>query len=151
MKIVLEVMKTVWNVYFPNGGVSMQFKQMMLLYSVIYHWQAQAFVQNCWWHNTLQWYQWLPRSLTWNSTIHKIWGFRRHGFVLLTSLPWHIAVWKAVTKHWVITCDFRLQPWCKWDLRSSGMLHTVHWHLFTDVSGQPIGSFFKDQTVPKRR
>lgn len=151
MKIVLEVTKTVLNIYFSKGDVGMQLNQIKLLYSVSYHWQAQVLVQSWWWHNTLKWYQWLLRSLTLNSTIHKIWGFHSHGFVLLTSPSWQYAVWKAVTKHWVITCDFRLQPWCTWDLRSSGMLHTVHRYLFTDVVGHPIGSVFKDQVVPKRR
>jgi len=27
----------------------------------------------------------------------------------------------------VIKCDFRLPPWCKLDLRSSEILHSVHW------------------------
>jgi hypothetical protein len=34
---------------------------------------------------------------------------------------------------------FRLLLWWKWDLRSSGMLHNVHWYLVTDVSEQLIG------------
>jgi hypothetical protein len=57
MKIVLELTKTVMSIYFSNGSVGMQVKQKMLLYSVSYHGKAQAFVQSCWWRNTLKWYQ----------------------------------------------------------------------------------------------
>jgi hypothetical protein len=33
------------------------------------------------------------------------------------------------------------------DLRSSGILRSVVWRLFTDVSGQAINSIFKGQEV----
>jgi hypothetical protein len=47
MKIVLEVKKTVLNIYFPNDGGSAQLNKKFLLYSVSYHGKAQAFVQSC--------------------------------------------------------------------------------------------------------
>ena len=43
--------------------------------------------------------------------------------------------------------DFRLPPWCRWDLRSSGILRSVEWQFCTDVSRQPIGPIFKGQDV----
>jgi hypothetical protein len=46
------------------------------------------------------------------------------------------------TVNWAV-CDFTLPQWCKWDLCPFGMLHTADWYLVTDVSGQPIGPFFK--------
>jgi hypothetical protein len=33
--------------------------------------------------------------------------------------------------------DFRLLPWCKWDIHPSGMLHDLDWLLVTNLSGQP--------------
>jgi hypothetical protein len=33
------------------------------------------------------------------------------------------------------------------DLRSSGILYSVEWQFFTDVSGHPIGPIFKGQEV----
>jgi len=44
-------------------------------------------------------------------------------------------------------CDFRLQPPCRSDLRSSRILLSVQWKLLTDVSGQPIGSVCKGQEI----
>jgi hypothetical protein len=41
----------------------------------------------------------------------------------------------------------RLPPWCRWGLRSSGMLRSVNCYLVTDVSRQPIGPIFKRQAV----
>jgi len=38
--------------------------------------------------------------------------------------------------------DFRLPPWCIWDLRFSGMLRSVDGWLVTDVPGQPIVPIF---------
>jgi hypothetical protein len=38
---------------------------------------------------------------------------------------------------------------CNWNLRSSGILRSVDWYLFTNVSGQPIGPIFKGQVSHK--
>ena len=46
-------------------------------------------------------------------------------------------------KLWNSLHDFRLPLQCKRSIRSSGMLHSVDWKFFTDVSAQPIGSIFK--------
>jgi hypothetical protein len=35
----------------------------------------------------------------------------------------------------------------KWYLRSSPILRRVQWQFVADVSGQPIGAFFKGQAV----
>ena len=35
----------------------------------------------------------------------------------------------------------------RWDLRCSGMLHSVTLQLVTDVSGQPVGTIFKCEAV----
>jgi len=43
--------------------------------------------------------------------------------------------------------DLGLLPAYKWDLPSSGMLLNIEWQLVTDVSGPPLGSFFKGQAV----
>jgi len=40
-----------------------------------------------------------------------------------------------------------LQPWCKRDIRSSGMLRSVDWYLITDVSVQIIRPIFKRQAA----
>jgi hypothetical protein len=45
--------------------------------------------------------------------------------------------------------DFRLPQRCKCDLHSSGVLRSVKWQFFTDVTGQPIGPIFKGQEVPE--
>ena len=34
------------------------------------------------------------------------------------------------------------------DLRSSGMLRSVFWQLFTDVSGQPVAPINRGEAVP---
>jgi hypothetical protein len=36
------------------------------------------------------------------------------------------------------------------DLRSSGMLCSVDWQLFTDVSGQPVGPMCKGQAIQEQ-
>jgi hypothetical protein len=43
--------------------------------------------------------------------------------------------------------DLGFLPAYKWDLPSFGMLLNIDWQLVTDVSGPPIGSFFKDKAV----
>jgi hypothetical protein len=43
-------------------------------------------------------------------------------------------------------CDGRLPPWLPWILPSSGLLCDLRW-FETDVSGLPIGFFFKGQEV----
>jgi len=48
--------------------------------------------------------------------------------------------------------DFRLSPRWTSDLRSSAILRSVEWQFFTEASGQPIGSIFKEtRVVPKRQ
>jgi hypothetical protein len=45
--------------------------------------------------------------------------------------------WKAADRQLtdlLIMRDFRLPPRCKWDIRSSGVLHRVVWYFVTDVS-----------------
>jgi hypothetical protein len=44
-------------------------------------------------------------------------------------------------------CDFRLPPWCGWNLHSSGILRNVKWQLCTDVSGQPAAPIYNTQEV----
>jgi len=43
----------------------------------------------------------------------------------------------------VVSRDFRLPQWCKWEFLSPVMLGTVDRWLFTDVPGQPIGPIFQ--------
>jgi hypothetical protein len=43
--------------------------------------------------------------------------------------------------------DFRLPPRRWWDLRSSGILCSVEWLSFTDVSGRRIAPIFKGKDV----
>jgi len=43
--------------------------------------------------------------------------------------------------------QFRFLPGCNWDLRSSGILHSVDWLLCTDVSGRPVHPIFQGQVV----
>jgi hypothetical protein len=38
-----------------------------------------------------------------------------------------------------------------WDLRSSGVLRSVEWQSFTDVSGERIGPIFKGQEVQEEK
>jgi len=47
---------------------------------------------------------------------------------------------KVYSKH-----DFRLLPQQRWELCSSGLLHSEFWQFLTDVLGQPIGPIFKGQ------
>jgi len=43
--------------------------------------------------------------------------------------------------------DLRIPQLWKWGLTSSGMLRSVDWYLFTDVSGQPIDAIFKSKKL----
>ena len=49
---------------------------------------------------------------------------------------------KPLPHNLIVDFRFPLRFW--WDLRSSGILRTVVWWLFTDVSAQRIGPIFKD-------
>jgi hypothetical protein len=51
-------------------------------------------------------------------------------------------VWKSGTG-----LDFRLPLPCLRDLRSAGILRSVEWQSFTDVSGKHVGPIFKGQEV----
>jgi hypothetical protein len=53
--------------------------------------------------------------------------------------------------HALTTRDSRLPSRFKWDLRSSGMLFSVHWQLFTDVSGQPFSPIHKSTSISSFR
>jgi hypothetical protein len=51
------------------------------------------------------------------------------------------------TKHGTVMCDFRLPLRCKWDLRSSGISHSVEWYRIINLccvksqkNADPIGS-----------
>jgi len=46
--------------------------------------------------------------------------------------------------------DFGLPPRNRRDLRSSAILRSLQWQLFTDVSGQAIGPTFKGQELKKK-
>jgi hypothetical protein len=43
--------------------------------------------------------------------------------------------------------DFRFPSRSRRDLYSSGLLRSVEWQFFTDVSGQPIGPISKGQEM----
>ena len=45
--------------------------------------------------------------------------------------------------------DFRLLPWSRWELRSSGLLRSVWWQFLTDVSGRPFDSIVKGKELKK--
>jgi len=42
--------------------------------------------------------------------------------------------------------DFRLPPWCRWDLWLR-ISFSVWWYYLTDVLGQPFGPIFKGQEI----
>jgi len=42
---------------------------------------------------------------------------------------------------------FKLPPWRKWGMCSSGTWRSVEWYFVTHVSGQNIGPIFKGQAV----
>ena len=43
--------------------------------------------------------------------------------------------------------DFRLPLQSRRELSSSGLLRSEYWQFLTDVSGQPIGPFFKGHSL----
>jgi len=45
--------------------------------------------------------------------------------------------------------DFRLPSRCKWDLRSSGLLHSVNWQLLTDMSRETVGHV-QAKSIPRK-
>jgi hypothetical protein len=75
---------------------------------------------------------------------------------IFTKTLFHLATSKYKNITWFtvwqpMVCDFRLPPRCLWDLRSSGILRSVEWWSFTDVSGQPVGIIFKCQEVQEEK
>ena len=58
----------------------------------------------------------------------------------------HDNIQKNDRKHTKPVQDFRLLAWCKWDICSPGMVHSVDF-LVTYVSGQPISPISKGQAV----
>ena len=53
-----------------------------------------------------------------------------------------------LSKIFILLClDFTIPPQCKRDIRSSWMLHSVDWYIFTDISGKMVLTVCSEASV----
>ena len=85
-----------------------------------------------------------------------VWWTGNLKFQLFWSRTWPSSIKWSIRTTWLLQVGkeetmarnhIRLPPWCWWGLRSFGLLRSIRWQLFTEVSKQPIGSIFEGQTV----